>query len=153
MSKKKLDLRDIKKEAETPKVEEKALTPREIDFSFDYIKPDGDTQSVTLKSRVLDGEGRMVKMRVLSALTRDLYFDALPLEDRSRLEALSRCTAQLVDPPKWVRDTLSEDNEVLIGIHNILVEHETRYFRSGLGQGEEAVTKKRVSFVVSAFED
>ena len=129
------------------------LTPREIAFSIAYDGPDGKDYSADLKSKVMDSDGRLAKARVIAQLSRGMNPDTLGQEDRFRVEALSRCSIQLIEPPTWVYDFMGQDLELLIHINNILVEHETRYFRSNARQSETGEIQARVRSSVSAFED
>jgi len=129
------------------------LTPREIVFSLAYDGPDGTDYSADLKSVVIDADGRLAKARVIAQLTRGMNPDTLGQEDRFRVEALGRISIQLKEPPQWVYDFTGSDLELLIHLNGILVEHETRYFRSNARQGEGGEIKARVRSTVNAFED
>ena len=151
MSKKKIDLRQVKAEAEAPapiqelKEERFELTPREVQFTVNYDAPDGSQISETLTSRVLDGDGRLAKTRVFNRLTSGLNLAVLPQEEELRLDAIARLAAQLVDLPEWLSDAMSMDNELLAHINTILVEHERRYFRGNAKKSEEGAVAPRVS--------
>lgn len=161
-----LDLKALAEEAKStvaeaqpenliPPVDEERvkLTPREINFELAYDGPDGKDYTATLMSRVMDSDGRLAKARVVSSLTRGLNPDFLGQEDRFRVDALSRVSIQLIDPPTWVFDFTGQDLELLVHVNNILLEHETRYFRGNSRQSEEGEIKARVRSVVSAFEE
>lgn len=132
--------------------EREPLTPREINFTLQYDGPDGKDHVTALKSRVLDADGRLAKMRVFATLTRGLSVEQLTTEDHYRVDALSRLSVQLLDPPAWVLEAAGMDLELLIHLNNILVEHETRYFRGNTSKGEGDSKKERVRTAVPAFE-
>ena len=155
----KLDLQAIKKAAEasthaainerTDRVE---LTPREINFDITYDAPDGKTHTTTLKSIVLSADARLVKTKVFQQLARGLNPDTLPADERARLDYISRCAVQLKDPPRWVTDGIGEDNELLLQITNVLMEHEARFFRGNARKSETGEVSSRVQISVSAFD-
>lgn len=128
------------------------LTPREISFTLAYDAPDGKDLSTELVSKVLNADGRSAKARVYAQLTRGLNVEQASPEDRYRMDALSRIAVQLVEPPTWLVDAVGEDLELLVHVNNILVEHETRYFRSNARQGEAGKIESRVRSSVPAFE-
>lgn len=127
------------------------LTPKEIDFEITYDGPDGTDYSATLRSRVMDSDARLAKARVVAQLTRGLAVDALGQEDRFRVEALSRASIMLVEPPQWIYDFMGEDLELLMSINQVLMEHEARYFRGNARKGQGDQIKPRVSTSVAAF--
>jgi len=129
------------------------LTPREIVFSLSYDGPDGQDYSADITSKVMDSDGRLARARVVAQLTRGMNPDTLGQEDRFRVEALGRISIQLIEPPQWIYDFTGQDLELLIHINQILMEHETRYFRSNARQSETGEIKARVRSSVSAFED
>ena len=128
------------------------LTPREITFTVAYDSPDGKDLSATLKSRVLDADGRMAKMRVVAQLTRGVDVEQLSQEDHYRVDALARLSIQVIDPPDWVFNAAGMDLELLIKINTILLEHETRYFRGNARKGEADTLQERVRTSVPAFD-
>jgi len=147
---KKVDLRQAKKEAEQPPVEDirtterYEVTPKEVNFSISYDSPAGETINATLTSRVLDGDGRMAKTRVYNRLMAGLDQTRLPRDEELRIEALSRVAAQLTDLPDWLSEAVAMDNELLGYINMTLVEHEKRYFRGYAEKGESGEVKARV---------
>lgn len=128
------------------------LTPRVISFKIAYDAPDGKDYSADLESKVLDSDGRMAKMRVSAQLTRGLDLDHLSQEDLYRIDSLSRLAVQLVEPPKWLVEFAGMDLDLLIQINNILLEHETRYFRGNSRKGEGEALEERVRVSVPAFD-
>jgi len=128
------------------------LTPREIIFTVSYDSPDGEDFAAEIKSVVMDADKRLQKTRVLAQLTRGLNVDALPAEDRYRFDALSRVACQISEPPEWVIKFIGMDIELLINLNNILLEHETRYFRGNARKGEGEEVKSRVRTSVPAFK-
>lgn len=128
------------------------LTPREIEFTFEYDSPEGEDHIATLTSRVLDADGRMAKARVYNQLSRGLVAEYMTQEDMFRVDALSRMSLQLIEPPKWLIDAAGMDLNLLISLNNVLVEHETRYFRGNARKGEGDEIKARVRVSVPAFE-
>jgi len=153
-----IDLRQVREEVQeslpspVANVERSAVVPRRVSFSITYDAPDGNTFEEDLVSEVLDSDGRMAKARVLSALTRGVIAANLPEQEQLRLEALARVTVQLPDPPEWVLEWCGADIELLSEINNILVEHETRYFRGNNRQSGENTFEQRISISCSAFE-
>jgi len=153
----KLDLQAIKKQAEadtyaaSEHVDRVELTPREINFDIIYDAPDGKTHTTTLKSIVLNADARLVKTKVFQQLARGLNPDSLHAEERARLDYISRCAVQLKDPPRWVTDGIGEDNELLLQIVSVLLEHESRFFRGNARKSEAGEVSPRVQISVSAF--
>jgi hypothetical protein len=154
-----LDLNQIKKQVESDikattlePVDRFELTPREISFSITYDAPDGKVYSTALTSVILNGDARLAKARIAMQLTRGLNPDGLPAEEKARVEYLSRAAVQLKDPPKWVLDSLSEDNELLLSITQVLMEHEARFFRGNARKGQADEVEKRVSISVPIFD-
>lgn len=127
------------------------LTPETIKFDISYDGPDGTDYSAVLTSKVMNSDGRLAKARVMAQLNHGMNPDALSQEDRYRVEALSRISIQLVEPPEWVYEFTGTDMELLVHINNILMEHENRYFRGNARQGEDGQIKARVRTSVSAF--
>lgn len=128
------------------------LTPREIVFTVSYDSPEGKDLNASLKSRVLDADGRMAKMRIVAQLTRGVDVDQLSQEDHYRVDALARLSVQLLDAPEWVFEAAGMDLELLIKINSILLEHETRFFRGNTRKGEADTLKERVRTSVPAFD-
>lgn len=148
---KKVNLREAKEKASTPVQEEAAkLTAREIEFGIEYDSPEGDVKKTKIRSKVLDGDGRLVKMRLMAQLAGGVSVDTIGAEERYRLDVLSKCVAQIQDPAQWVLDAMSEDNEFLIEVHKVLMEHENRYFRRDDGAGDPDKRKPRISIDSSA---
>lgn len=154
-----IDLSQIKKQVESDikattlePIERVELTPREISFSITYDAPDGKVYSTALTSVILNGDAKLAKTRIAMQLTRGLNPDNLPAEEKARVEYLSRCAVQLKDPPKWVLDSISEDNELLLSITQVLVEHEARFFRGNSRKSEADAVEKRVSISVPLFD-
>ena len=148
---KKLDLRELKADAEkeptsidTPK-ERFEVVSRDIDFTITYDAPDGNTYNESLRSRVLDGDGRIAKTRIFNRLTAGMIVTNLPQNEELRLEAISRVMAQLVEMPAWVAEWVGQDNDLLANLNAILVEHESRYFRGNSEKGEAGEVKSRIS--------
>jgi len=127
------------------------LTPEQITFDIAYDGPDGEDYSSVLTSKIMNADGRLAKARVMAQLNHGINPDALTQEDRYRVEALSRISIQLVEPPKWIYDYTGSDMELLVHINNILMEHENRYFRGNAREDQEGQVKARVRSVVSAF--
>lgn len=154
----KLDLQAIKKQAEAETlassietVDRVELTPREISFDITYDAPDGHTHMTTLKSVVLNADGRLTKTRVFQQLARGLNPDTLPSDEKVRLDYISRCAVQLKDPPRWVTDGIGEDNELLLQIVSVLLEHESRFFRGNARKSEQGEIATRVQVTVPIF--
>lgn len=120
------------------------LCPREINFDVEYDSPEGKDYRASLKSRVLDADGRLAKMRVFASLTRGLDVSQLSQEDHYRCDASARLAVQLIDPPDWVLSSAGMDLDLLIQINSALLEHETRYFRGASRQGEGDQVEARV---------
>ena len=139
----------------TAKVQEEAVVApiekplnyveREIEFNISYVTPDGKTLSSKVKSRVLDGKARNLKAHVLTSLMGGLRAEAFWADDLYRLEAISRVATQIVDIPQWLDEWCQQDTELLAKVTNILLEHETRYFRLHDTQGEGSQAKSRIS--------
>jgi hypothetical protein len=154
-----VDIMQLKKDAEkqikdfsTEPVERVELTPREISFNIVYDAPDGNTYETALKSAVLNADGRLLKTKILTQLSRGMNPDLLPQDERVRLDYIARCAVQLKDPPKWLTDGIGEDNELLIQVVSVLLEHESRFFRGNSRKGGEGEIKTRVSVIVPAFD-
>lgn len=149
------EVEEAKAPADEPHIHDKRvkLIEREISFEISYDGPDGKDYTDTLTSKIMDADARLAKARVVGQLTRGLSYDALSQEDRFRVEALSRASIMLVEPPQWVYDFMGEDIELLLTINNILMEHEARYFRGNARQGEGEEVKPRVRSTVAAFAE
>lgn len=148
---KKLDLRELKADAEkeptsvdAPK-ERFEIVSREIDFTIKYDAPDGNTYNESLRSKVLDGDGRITKTRIFNRLTAGMVVANIHPNEELRLEAISRVMAQLVEMPAWVAEWVGQDNDLLANLNAILVEHESRYFRGNSEKGEAGEVKSRIS--------
>jgi hypothetical protein len=137
----------------TPDEKRVTLTPREITFELDYDAPDGTDYTSNLVSKVMDTDGRLAKARVVSSLTRGLSSESLGQEDRFRIEALGRLSIQLIEPDEWVLNAAGEDIELLIHINNILLEHETRYFRGNTRKSHDDKIQARIRSTVTAFTE
>lgn len=129
------------------------LTPREIIFSVEYDSPAGEDLKTEVKSRILDSDGRIAKTRVMHNLTRGMNPDYLAQEDRWRMESLSRCSVQIVDPASWLFEALGEDDQLLAEVVNVLIQHENRYFRGNTREGEGDTVAPRVRCRVPAFDE
>lgn len=129
------------------------LIEREISFELSYDGPDGKDYSEILNSKIMDADSRLAKARVIGTLTRGLAYESLSQEDKFRVEALSRASIMLVDPPQWVYDFMGIDLELLLTINNILMEHEARYFRGNARKGQGEEIKPRVRSTVAAFAE
>lgn len=145
----KLDLRVIAKE-EAPSAK-KELTPRTLSFSISYESPDGDTFQDTLYSTIMDGDGRLTHQRVIQKLAQGMQFDNLAYAERLRIDALSRAVVQLKDAPEWVTTWIAQDDQLLADINNVLMEHESRYFRRSDSASEGNERKRRVSIDCALF--
>ena len=129
---KKVNLREAKEKASTPVQEESGkVTAREIEFGIEYDSPEGDVKKTKIRSKVLDGDGRLVKMRLMAQLAGGVSVDTIGAEERYRLDVLSKCVAQ-------------------IEVHKVLMEHENRYFRRDDGAGDPDKRKPRISIDSSA---
>lgn len=138
--------------AETPS-EREALTPREITFEIEYLAPDGKDRRGVIKSVVLTSDGRLAKARIFATLTSGVSVDSLSQEDFFRLDALARLTTQAKDVPDWLLDACGEDLELLVTVHNMLMEHENRYFRGNAKKGSEQAGPSRVRVTKSPFDE
>lgn len=150
-----LNLREIKA-AETAQpvppsvVKRHPVVPREVTFKVEYDAPTGESFSSELTSKVLNGEGRILKTRVLSRLIGNINVDNVSPDELARLEALARASIQLVNAPEWVDEWCAQDNQLLAGINAVLVEHENRFFRGNSPEGQADARDARVR-VASAF--
>ena len=146
-----IDLRQMRETAVSQiKETEKELTPRSITFSLVYNAPNGKTYQDQLTSKVMDGEARLIKTRVFTQLTRGMILDSVPMEEKLRLEAISRTVAQIEDAPDWFNEWCVQDNELLKEVNDLLIDHEFQFFKSDVGEGEEGKRKKRVSITCTA---
>lgn len=143
----------IKEALEAPKVvatPEVKLAKRKEPISFSYIMDDGSAKSATIVSMVLDGERRSKMVQIQMALAGGLSFDSLPRDEQGRIVCLARIATQVEKCPDWVLEKASEDMEFCFELATMLVEHETRFFRSNAPEGEEAPQRKRFSFSKTA---
>lgn len=94
----------------------------------------------------MSGDDRLAKSRIYASLAAGINESSLSDEDRFRFDALSRLAIQAKEAPSWFFDACSEDLELLVTVHNILMEHENRYFRgnSKKGGGDEIAARVRV---------
>jgi len=151
----KQEVEKAKDDVNTPAEDEKRvkLTSREISFEVSYDAPDGTDYTSNLVSKVMDTDGRLAKARVVSSLTRGLNPDSMGQEDRFRIEALARLSIQLIEPDEWVLTFTGQDVELLIHINNILLEHETRYFRGNARKSQDDKIQARIRSTVTAFTE
>lgn len=148
-----LDLREMKEKASTEAIEEPVkLTPRVLTFSLTYNAPNGKTYQDTFESKVMDGEARLIKGRVFSQLMRGMTLETIPLDERLRLEAISRTVAQLVDAPDWFNTWCVQDVELLKEVNDLLLDHENRFLYSNHRKSKEGETEKRISLYCPALE-
>ena len=156
MTKKKVDLRDVVEdvrnyeEASAPKFD---LIPRELEFELHFDAPDGKSYCEKLISKILDGDDRLTRQRVIQKLCSGVLFDNLSYPEKLRIEAISRVLTQVKDVPDFVSQWLGEDDQLLAEINEILVEHETRYFRGNARKSASGSPEKRVSITCSALSE
>ncbi len=149
-----LDLREMKEQASIKEEEVvPTLTPRVIEFSIKYHTPTGKVEQDTFKSKVMDGEARLIKGRVFSQLVRGMTLETIPLDERLRLEAISRTVAQLINPPEWFNYWCVQDVELLKEVNDLLINHESRFLFSDSPKGEGGEAEKRISVYCSALEE
>jgi hypothetical protein len=141
-----IDLRKIKTDAENfseKKVE--TLTQREETIAIEYVAPTGKSYRADLISVVMDTDARLTMNRVLQNLCLGVVFENLPTEEKYRLQGLARCLVQIKDAPDWLNEWIGQDNQLLIKILNILVEHEALFFRASPKESENVAGQERIS--------
>jgi hypothetical protein len=141
-----IDLRKIKTDAENfseKKVE--TLTQREETIAIEYVAPTGKSYRADLISVVMDTDARLTMNRVLQNLCLGVVFENLPTEEKYRLQGLARCLVQIKDAPDWVTEWIGQDNQLLIKILNVLVEHEALFFRASPKESEGTQGQERIS--------
>jgi hypothetical protein len=141
-----IDLRKIKTDAENfseKKVE--TLTQREETIAIEYVAPTGKSYRADLISVVMDTDARLTMNRVLQNLCLGVVFENLPTEEKYRLQGLARCLVQIKDAPDWVTEWIGQDNQLLIKILNVLVEHEALFFRASPKESENVAGQERIS--------
>ena len=149
-----LDLREMKEKASVEAIEEPVkLTPRVLTFSLTYNAPNGQTYQDTFESKVMDGEARLIKGRIFSQLMRGMTLETVPLDERLRLEAISRTVAQLVNAPDWFNMWCVQDVELLKEVNDLLLDHENRFLYPNNRKSKEGEAEKRVSIHCPAFEE
>ena len=140
-----IDLRKIKTDAENfseKKVE--TLTQREETIAIEYVAPTGKSYRADLISVVMDTDARLTMNRVLQNLCLGVVFENLPTEEKYRLQGLARCLVQIKDAPDWVTEWIGQDNQLLIKILNVLVEHEALFFRASPKESENVAGQERI---------
>lgn len=153
MANKKIDLRDVVEdarnyeEASAPKFD---LMPRELEFEIQFDAPDGKSYTEKLISKIMDGDDRLTQQRVIQRLCSGVLFDNLSYAEKLRIDAISRALTQIKDVPDFIAQWVGEDDQLLAEINEILVEHETRYFRGNARKSAEGSAEKRVSITCSA---
>jgi len=151
-----LNLREMKEEAAkvepAPAPLKSELTPREITFQVSYDAPDGQSHTADLTSKILDGEGRNLRTRLVIKLRNGMTVESLGNDEVARISALANIATQLVLLPDWVEYWAKQDNELLAYINAVLLEHEYRYFRGNNTAGEEGAGKPRVRVVADVFK-
>ena len=154
----KINLREMKEQAEKESLEVESeqrtkLTPRVVSFSIEYDSPTGETYQDTLKSKVMDGEARLIKNRVFSQLVRGTTLESLPLDERLRLEAIARVTAQVVNPPEWFNEWCVQDVDLLKGVNDLLLDHERMFLQSNTRTSKTGERRTRVSISCNSLEE
>jgi hypothetical protein len=93
----------------------------------------------------MDTDARLTMNRVLQNLCLGVVFENLPTEEKYRLQGLARCLVQIKDAPDWLNEWIGQDNQLLIKILNILVEHEALFFRASPKESENVAGQERIS--------
>lgn len=151
-----LNLREMKEEAAksepAPTPLKTELVPREITFQVSYDAPDGQCYTADLTSKILDGEGRNLRTRLVIKLRNGMTVESLGNDEVARIGALANIATQLVLLPDWVEYWAKQDNELLAYINAVLLEHEYRYFRGNNTASEEGERKPRIRVVADALK-
>lgn len=156
MAKKKIDLREVVEDArnyEEVSSSKFDLIPRELNFEIRFDAPDGKSYNEKLISKIMDGDDRLTQQRVIQKLCSGVLFDNLSYAEKLRIDAISRALTQIKDVPDFIAHWIGEDDQLLAEINEILVEHETRYFRGNARKSPDGSAEKRVSITCSAFSE
>ena len=147
MDPQKIDLGDLRRQAETPvepEVSEVPLVPREETFRLVYKDPNGNQHEAGIVSRIMSGDERHVVGRMCALMSNGIPFDHLPSAVQARFYALSVVSVQARDLPQWVETWVKEDAELLDALFVALEGHENRYFRGEFGESAAEAGGSRV---------
>lgn len=130
-----------KKEDEPKQEVVKRVKTFTVSYDFDNKK----TKSAALSSKIMDAEARTKYERVLTALAAGQNFETLPSEVKNRYYSLSRIACQLIDPPTWVLEAVSDDLGFCFELGRRLIDHENAWFRWNDWDSESNTSKARFS--------
>lgn len=103
------------------------------------------TKSALLTSKIMDAEARAKYERVLVGLAGGFNFETLPSEVKNRHYSLARIACQLLDPPTWVLEAVSDDLGFCFELGRRLIDHENAWFRWSNWDSESNERKARFS--------
>ena len=122
--------------------EEPVKRIKSFEVSYDF----GDKQkTATVTSKIMDAEARSKYEKVLTALAGGIYFENLPTEVKNRHYSLARIACQLLDPPTWILEAVSDDLGFCFELGRRLIDHENAWFRWSDWDSEKNESKARFS--------
>lgn len=131
---------DDKKKEEVK--EEVVRRVKTFNVKYDF----GDKEkSAALSSKIMDAECRTKYERVLLALSGGQNFEVLPAEVKNRYYSLARIACQLINPPQWVLEAVSDDLGFCFELGRRLIDHENAWFRWNDWDSETNESKARFS--------
>lgn len=139
-----MDLRNLNNEAETAQAETIQLIPREITLNLAYTAPTGERYDSTVRSRIPDGDGRMMIDRRTAVLA-GVPWSQLSEYAQARITALATISVYLIDMPDWVNQWIQEDDDLLFTLRGEVESHALAWFRSVMGESATDEESSRVS--------
>jgi len=139
-----MDLRNLNNEAETAQVETVQLIPREITLNIAYTAPTGERYDSAVRSRIPDGDGRMMIDRRTAVLA-GVPWSQLSEYAQARITALATISVYLIDMPDWVNQWIQEDDDLLFTLRGEVESHALAWFRSVMGESATDEESSRVS--------
>ena len=111
--------------------------PREAPIHVEWQHPETGIVHVTdVRGRVSDADTDRLRTALLANLTGHVAWDVLAPHDRHVAIGRARAATQLVEPPRWLLDALSLDDDLAILVGGALVAHESRFFCRDAGAGD-----------------
>lgn len=140
-----MDLRKLAKDAEKPLSTEEVTVSREQTWTIRYRHPDGTQYEGTATSRIMSGDERFQASRV-SADIAGRPWHTLPPGAQLHAAALGCITVQLRNPPDWLLECATEDDELAAELYASCRGHDTRWFRrnSDESTGDSGQTRIRI---------
>ena len=143
-----MDLRNLNNETETNETNEVQLIPREITLTLSYTTPTGERYDSAVRSRIPDGDGRMMIDRRVAILA-GVPWSQLSEYAQARITALATVSVYLVDMPDWVNQWIQEDDDLLFTLRGEVESHALAWFRSVMGESATDEEASRVSISTS----